>query len=158
MCWMCDHPGTTQEDFINELRRKKRKYGWTVMFVESDRTPYAYTIGLHERGLPELLVSGVAPQRAAWLLNRVAARALRGEPLTPGQRIKLIPGPLIEIVEVEQPDAHMDMAVAFYGSDFQARQLVWPDGRGRWPWAVGFEDGRRTQPVLGVRRPATYAA
>jgi hypothetical protein len=45
----------------------------------------------------------------------------------------------------------MDMAVAIEGRDIQAVQLVWADDRGRWPWAKGFDDGRRTQPVLGVR-------
>jgi hypothetical protein len=158
MCWMCDHPGSTWQDFLDELRKKMRKHGWTVLYVEIDRTPYAYTIGLHERGLPELLVTGVSPQRALWLLNHVAKKAVNGEPLTPGQRMRLVTGTLIEIVEVEQPDAHMDAAVAFYGADLRALQLVWPDGRGHWPWSAAFEDGRGTQPVLGVRRASLPAA
>jgi Domain of unknown function (DUF4262) len=151
MCWMCEHPGSTTQDLLNELRAKKLKNGWAMMYVET-RTPYAYTIGLHERGLPELLVTGLAPQRAAWLLNHVAQKAVHGAPLMPGERIRLGPGLVIEIVEVEQPGAHMNAAVAFYGSDFRAVQLVWADGRGRWPWAAAFDDGRGTQPVLGLRR------
>ena len=72
MCWMCDHPGSTIEDYLDELRSTILEHGWAVQFVESDRTPYAYTIGLHDCGLPELLVTGLPPQRAARLLNRVA--------------------------------------------------------------------------------------
>lgn len=151
MCWMCDHPGSTQQDYLDEVRATMLKHGWAVQYVESDRTPYAYTIGLSDHGLPELLATGIAPQRAVRLLNRVADDALRGEPLTPGARITVPAGPLIEIVEVEHPDAHMDMAVAFYGSELRALQLVWADRGGRWPWAASFGDGRGRQPVLGVR-------
>jgi hypothetical protein len=45
----------------------------------------------------------------------------------------------------------MGMAIAIEGSDISAVQLVWADDRGRWPWAPGFDDGHRCQPVLGVR-------
>ncbi|HEV7418927.1 MAG TPA: hypothetical protein VGO30_03680 [Mycobacterium sp.] len=42
-------------------------------------------------------------------------------------------------------------AVAIEGPDIQAVQLVRADDYGRWPWAKDFDDGRRTQPALGVR-------
>jgi hypothetical protein len=77
MCWMCDHPGSTIDDYLDELRAKILEHGWAVQYVENDRTPYAYTIGLHDHGLPELLVTGVAPRRAQRLLNRVARTATR---------------------------------------------------------------------------------
>ena len=151
MCWMCDNPGSTKRDYLDQFRATMLKHGWALQYVESDRTPYAYTIGLHDRGLPELLVTGVSPQRAARLLNRLAERAVDGEPPTRGEQIALRAGPLIEIVEVEHPDAHMDTAVAFYGSEFRALQLVWADGQGRWPWDARFGGRRGGQPVLGVR-------
>jgi hypothetical protein len=147
---MCDHPGSTKEDYLNEVRVQIDRDGWMVQYVE-DQRPYAYTIGLHERALPELLVTGVSPQRAVRMLNRVAQMATRGVPLRPGDQRQLPAGPLIEIVTVEIPDAHLNNAVAFYGPTLQALQLVWADGRGRWPWAATFGDGRGKQPVLGVR-------
>jgi hypothetical protein len=151
MCWMCDHPGSTIDDYLDELRAKMLEHGWAVQHVENDRTPYAYTIGLHDHGLPELLVTGVSPRRAQRLLNRVARNAMRDAPPTPGDRIQLPAGPLIEIVKIDHPDAHMNMAVAFQGAEFSALQLVWADGRGRWPWSAAFNDGRGRQPVLGMR-------
>ena len=54
---------------------------------ESDRTPYAYTIGLHPRGLPELLVTGMPPQRATHVLNSVAEYLVGGGKPVPGERI-----------------------------------------------------------------------
>ena len=151
MCWMCDHPEASAQDYLDVLRTKMRKNGWAVQYVESDRIPFAYTIGLHDWGLPELLVTGVSPPRASRLLNGVARDALRGLSLTPGSQIKVHAGPLIEIVDVDQPDAHMGWAIESGGPDVRARQLVWADGRGRWPWSAAFCDGRRRQPVLGVR-------
>ena len=152
MCWLCDHPDAMLDDYFDVLREKMRKDGWAVQYVE-DRIPFAYTIGLHDCGLPELLVTGVSPQRALRLLNAAAREAMRGLTLTPGEQITLGTGPLIEIVEVDHPDAHMNWAVAF-GGPIRAIQLVWADGRGRWPWGPGFCDGRTRQPVLGYRRRA----
>jgi hypothetical protein len=149
MCWICDHPESTRDDYLNELRAKILRCGWAVQYVESDRMPFAYTVGLTRDGLPELLVTDVSPRRAVRLLNGVARGA--ADPLTIGGQITIPSGPLVEVVEVEHPDAHLYMAVEIFGSDVRALQLVWADRRGRWPWAAEFNDGRATQPVLGVR-------
>ena len=120
-------------------------------YIESDRTPYAYTIGLDDWGLPELLITAVSPQRANRLLNKVAADTVGGTALLPGQQISMPDGPLLEVVKVSQPDAHLNFAVTFGGQDIRALQLVWADGHGRWPWSATFCDGRRRQQVLGIR-------
>jgi hypothetical protein len=151
MCWKCDHPNATEDDYLDELRRTMLEHGWAVQYVESDRTPIAYTVGLHDCGLPELLVTGVSPQRAMRLLNIVAKDVMRGDSLKPGQQITVRSGPLVEIVEVANPDVHMTWAVAFGGPKVRGLQLVWADGHGRWPWAAEFSDGRGRQPVLGMR-------
>jgi Domain of unknown function (DUF4262) len=113
--------------------------------------PFAYTVGLHDCALPELLITGVSAQRATRLLNTVAGNTMAGRTLTPGQKIAVQSGPLVEVLEVTNPDAHLTWAVAFGGPKVRALQLVWADGRGRWPWAAAFSDGRGRQPVLGVR-------
>ena len=124
MCWMCDHPGSTKEDYLAEVRATMLEHGWAVQFVEDDRVPFAYTVGLTGRGLPELLVTGLPPQRAARLLNRVAQTAVGGDPPTAGAQFTVRAGRRVEVVEVEHSDAHMDCAVAFYGSKLRALQLV----------------------------------
>jgi hypothetical protein len=58
---------------------------------------------------------------------------------------------LLEVVQVEHPDAHMYVAVAFYGAELRALQLVWPDDQGHRPWCAAFSNGQVRQPVLGVR-------
>lgn len=151
MCWKCDHPTATDDDYLDELRKTMLDDGWAVQYVERRRTPFAYTVGLHDCGLPELLITGVSAQRATRLLNTVASDMMGGKTLTPGQKIAVRSGPLAELVEVANPDAHMTWAVAFGGPHVRALQLVWADGKGRWPWAASFSDGRGRQPVLGVR-------
>ncbi len=151
MCWQCGNPNGTTEEYLDELRETIRINGWAVQGVEDDRRPFAYTIGLHDRGLPELLVTGLSPERAARVLNDVAGATVGGRVLDPGAHIAVGAGPLLEIVVVEHPDAHMNFAVALGGPDVRALQLVWADDRGRWPWAANWGHGRRRQPVLGVR-------
>jgi hypothetical protein len=154
MCWMCDHPGSTVEDYLAVIRGKIHRRGWTVQYVE-DRVPYAYTIGLTRHGLPEFLMTGISPQRALRLLGGIAESAAEVawnvDVPKPGARLAL-PGPtLIEVVEVEHPDAHMNAAIAICGSEVRGLQLVWADSRGHWPWSPSFNNCRGGQPVLGVR-------
>ena len=151
MCWQCDNPDKTLGDYLALLREKILTRGWVVQYVEDERRPFAYTIGLHDRGLPELLVTGLVPKRALWLLNTFARRAVAGMRTVAGDEVSLPAGTRLELVDVEHPDAHMGMAIAIEGRNISAVQLVWADGRDRWPWAAGFDNGQRCQPVLGTR-------
>lgn len=150
MCWKCDHPGSTTEEWLAAVRATVDEHGWAVQYVESERAPYAYTIGLHEHGLPELLVTGLPPHQTARLLNGVAAYLLDGGRPVPGEWISGPGGQLVLVVAVDHPDAHMNVAVAFYGRDVRALQLVWADERGHRPWCPEFSNDGVRQPVLGV--------
>lgn len=152
MCWQCDHPDATTDDYLEILRETIRGHGWAVQYVEDDRAPFAYTIGLHDVGLPELLMTGLAPLPTHRLLNSLAhAMVDDGTVYAPGMHIDYQDEFLLEVVEVEHPDAHLNFAIALCGPDVRALQLVWADSRGRWPWDGRWGYGRRRQPVLGVR-------
>jgi hypothetical protein len=71
----------------------------------------------------------------------------------PGEQIQLIDGPLIEIVEVEVPEAHLLLVGEFYDAPYRALQIVHADDRGHWPWDTGYRGIRGGQPVLGPRAP-----
>lgn len=157
MCWMCDHPGSTAADFLDVIRGKIDKRGWAVQYIEDPTMPFAYTAGLTQYLLPELLMTNVSPARAARVLNGVAEFLLDGLELWPGRQVGLPGGLLVEVVEVEHPEVHLTAAVAIHGP-IRAFQLVWADGRGRWPWAADFCDRRSRQPVLGVRKTASPGA
>jgi hypothetical protein len=154
MCWQCDNPDKTIEDYFDELRTTIRKHKWAVQYVEDDKRPFAYTIGLHAHEMPELLVTGLDPHDAAGLLNWSARHFVRGLGSSPGQQFTDPSGRGLEVVEVDHPDAHLKFAVALGGPDVRALQLVWADSRGRWPWDARWSHGRRKQPVLGVRSRA----
>jgi uncharacterized protein DUF4262 len=153
MCWLCDHPEATVYDYLRLLRKKILKYQWAVQYVEDERRPFAYTIGLHGFGFAEYLVTGVTPERAWQLLNSVADYTINEVQPKPGDTMNIAGEVDLEFVAVDQPDAHLAHAVNLYGPDVRALQLVWRDDRGHLPWCSDFDGGRGSQAVLGVRGP-----
>jgi Domain of unknown function (DUF4262) len=102
-----------------------REHGWAVQFVEDEGRPFAYAIGLHHRGLPELLMTGLPPLTANRLLNSIAHMMVDdGTVLAPAMHIDHQGEFLLEVVEVEHPDAHLKFAVARCGPRVRALQLV----------------------------------
>jgi len=153
MCWQCDNPDLTKADYLRHVLAVVAEFGWMVQGVEawSPHPPWAYTIGLSKFGLPELVATGLELPEAGRLLNTMAAHSIHAEPPEPGEHIPLIGGPEIEVVRLAEPSAHLVFAVALYGPEIEALQLVHADDAGRWPWSVDFRDGAGGQPVLGER-------
>jgi Domain of unknown function (DUF4262) len=152
MCWQCDHPEATVDDYLDELRDTIRRHRWVVQYVEDDRRPFAYTIGLHDLGLPELMITGLRAQTAYGVLN-CTARMMVDDGMVPAppMHINHHGDFLLEVVEVDHPDVHLTFAVALCGPRIRALQLVWADNRGHWPWDRGWSHGRRRQAVFGKR-------
>jgi hypothetical protein len=156
VCWMCDHPDATFDDYVDELLRPRiERFGFAVQAVGGSRVhaPFSYTVGLTALGLPEAVVTGKRPTEAADVLNDLAR-----EPALAGDHLER-DGELFEVVAVPHPEAHLHIATGLYGpASVRARQLVWADDRGRWPWERGHRGGRGGQPVLGPRAlPQTRA-
>jgi len=155
MCWMCDRPGATERDYLDHMRQLIRTYGWAVQGVERDgpHPPWAYTVGLSRHRRPELVVTGMALARATEILNVVAGRLWHDDVPAAGTQTILVNGPLVEVVTVAEPWAHLNLAVELYGRHIQGLQLVHADRQGRWPWDREYQGGRGGQPVLGPREP-----
>jgi Domain of unknown function (DUF4262) len=155
MCWICDHPGATERDYTEHMRQLIAAYGWAVQGVERDgiHPPWAYTVGLTEHQRPELVITGMGLTRATGVLNGVAAHLLHAEAPEPGTQALLLDGPLIEIVRVAVPWAHLNVAVELYGNRIRALQLVHADTRENWPWDSRYQGVRGGQPILGTREP-----
>ena len=154
MCWQCDRPESTRQDYLDHMQDLIDRFGWAVVGVEGDRIhpDWAYTLGLRLHGKPELVITGLPGPRATWLLNMLAQYVLESTVPRPGDEVLVEGGPLTEVVRVAEPAAHLDIAVEFYGPGIQALQLVYVDGRGKWPWDAGFRGHHQGgQPVLGVR-------
>ncbi len=155
MCWQCDHPGATERDYQDHMRQLIGTFGWVVQGVERDgvHPPWAYTVGLTPHRRPELVITGMGLTRATEVLNGVAAHLLHAEAPEPGTQAALRDGPLVEVVRVTAPWAHLNLAVEFYGQRIRGLQLVHADKRGRWPWDDAYQGVRGGQPVLGPREP-----
>jgi Domain of unknown function (DUF4262) len=151
MCWMCDHPGSSRADYLGYMRELMACCGWAVQGVEREgvHPPWAYTVGLTLAGRPELVVTGMPMLRAARLLSEQAEHMLHAGLPTLGEPVELIGGPVIQVVKVAEPAAHLNIAVEMFGSRIQAMQVVHADDRGHWPWETGYRGVRGGQPVLG---------
>ena len=153
MCWQCDHPAASSADYLKELRKTITKCKWAVQYVEDEKKPFAYTIGLHKRGFAEYVVTGVSPEHAMRLLNTVANYTIRKVAPKAGELMTIGGEERLEFVKVDQPDAHLNFAIAMYGPQVEALQVVWLDERGHSPWCPSFNGGSGSQPVLGKRGP-----
>lgn len=156
MCWQCDHPGATDDDYRSEIAGRIALYGHAVQGIEGDgvHPPWAYTVGLTARGDPELVVTGMGLSQASVLLNQVACLLENPGLIVPGADAIMRQGSpgefAIQVIEVIRPWAHLHVAVEFFGQDIRALQLVHADPAGRWPWEPGFASGIGPQPVLGT--------
>ena len=153
MCVFCEDPSLTHPEYLARIAGLADEHGWAVQGVERERfrPPWAYTVGLTPRGRPELLVTGMPLRRCSELLNAVAPHVLHHGPPAAGERVRLVDGPPVEFVTVENSDVHLLTALALYGPEVRGLQVVWADDRDRWPWERGFRGGRGGQPVLGPR-------
>lgn len=163
MCWVCDHPESTKTARLAYVQGMLEEHPWVVIGVDRDgyRPPYSYTVGLTEFGHPELVITGLAKDRAANVLIAAAEKVLDHGAPAAGARIKLPGKRPGEVVQVAEPSVHLGVAADLFGERVAALQLVYADVQGRWPWDKHFRDGRAGQPVLGPRgrdrRPAAEA-
>jgi len=153
MCWVCDHPRASRQDYLDYLRGKLDEQCWIVIYVQRDRyrPSFSYTVGLTELDQPELVITGLSKERAANVLIAVAEKVLDTEVPTVGARIRLPGRRPGEIVRVAEPGIHLGVAADLFDERLAAIQLVYADQRGRWPWDENFRNGRGGQPVLGPR-------
>jgi hypothetical protein len=123
--------------------------------------PWAYSIGLVEAELPELLTFGLGVRPSGRLLNLVAAALLDGESLPQGRDADLVldgvPLRLIPVPErcIDSPPDVMGQWFAYYAATRgglptpEVLQVVYADHLGRFPWTPGVSARRKfMQPVL----------
>jgi len=141
------------------IRANIAKHGRSIQAVGGTEfdTPnvqqFAYTVGNHELGLPELLI--VDTTKLSGVLNRLSEiqrdreRAFEHEELVSiGGRFPLR---IIDTGELgHRKYAHF--ARLYYDTDtVEVRQVLIPDTCGRWPDTPGCEAPYRNQPILSAR-------
>ncbi|MCU1601972.1 MAG: hypothetical protein JWO22_2681 [Frankiales bacterium] len=132
MCWMYDHPAATFDDYLQEVVRPTvARCGHAVQATDWRGRPMAYTVGLTERGEPELVVTGKPPDEAHDLLGALLAGE---EQPSLDARCDLVQGPALWALPVDKPE-RLSVAWRLY-PELTALQVVWADAFGRWPWEV----------------------
>lgn len=146
MCWLCDNPKATFDDYLDEVVRPVvDRFGFAVQATERYGTVVTHTVGLADQGRDELVVTGKPPDDAHDLLQAVLA----GEVPAHGERCDLLVGTALWAFRVVRPSA---LAVAWaLHPGARALQLVWADTRGRWPWEVHRSAQRLLCDVTAVR-------
>lgn len=141
---------------IDETRALIDRYGWSVVGVfptsAGDGAPFAYTVGLTGKQLPELVIYGLGGRVAQEILNAVARRMVdAGRPLARGERIAGVLAGGVDLVAVEMTSRIHDLAMVgrVFGSVDTAVQLCWPDVDGLFPWEPGSGVSDDVQPVCG---------
>ncbi|WP_052669021.1 DUF4262 domain-containing protein [Nitriliruptor alkaliphilus] len=142
------------------------RHGWAIQAVPDDgpgEPSFAYSIGLHERGLPELLAIGLHPEEAAWLVQQVAEVMTRagGDTLAPGDTITLDLGPSSPEVRLgtvadQWVPRYLLRAYEHYGEDrdLDVLQILLPDSNGRYEGPDVDTYVLERQPLLSeVERP-----
>lgn len=138
---------------VPDIKKKIARHGWAVTAVAGsghEHPDFAYTTGLTERSLPELIVYGLPLHLSGSLLNDMASQMVAGFGLTSGIMIHSASGEEPDIVVI-QVVTTSDMVVtdALY-TNFTALQLVWPDLDGHFPWDPQYSICEHQQPLMGV--------
>ncbi len=136
------------------------RYGWAVQGVfptEASQGPaFCYTVGLADKGLPELIVFGLPLPIGQRLMNEMAAllvaRKALGQPVFGHMPLEGWPMPF-EVVAA-RPGAARGYTTAVFarsGAQTAVSQVVWPDKLGRLPWHPDAAEAYLlAQPVLGT--------
>ena len=130
------------------------RVGHSVMGIfpdpEEKKPGFFYTVGRHQRNLPELLmIMNMAGPQGMDILNALTL----AQPFTHGQLVDLGGKWPVLIIDATNPIVHKEytrLVNAFYNThDYQVQQVLVPDPNGRFP-----PDGLkpyRDQPILGEK-------
>lgn len=127
-----------------------------VVYVAADdppgRQPFMYTIGNHERGLPELLIVGTSDPAFADVLNRLGhIQRGRGIGFADEELVSVcgrFPLRVVDAGEIGRREYATFVGI-YYDTDlFEVRQVLLPDTHGRWPDSPECDAHYRNQPIL----------
>jgi hypothetical protein len=116
-----------------------RTHGRSVIMVFDGDPPFAYTIGNWTRQLPELLVIGGCNPPIGIALNVASdLQRDRSKPFAHGEVVHLEGARFpVKFVNASVPcvkDEYTIQAGQYFGhEDYQVRQMLLPDGKGRFP-------------------------
>ena len=148
----CAGVGAAQQNIEEHVSRGK----WGVISVMGGpEASFAYTVGLHHKGLPELIMVGLYPKLAMDLLNDCATRMIEQQAAfkhgTKVEGIANMPLALIDLLDEQKHEYAIQAFNHYRHWEFGMQQLVMPDAKGVFPWEGNFDKRMEAiQPVLGA--------
>ena len=142
---------TVRESADQRLQDTIDAHGWAIVGVfpadAAEGAPFCYTVGLTDKGLPELAIYGLDLNTGGGILNGSAQRMIDCGELRGGERIDGELDGGLPLAVIDMGDTSELAAVRrFYGAILAARQIVWPDPQGRMPWE-GWSCSAAAQPI-----------
>lgn len=146
-----------------DLLGQVAEYGMAVIGVFPDPVEgamgFAYTMGMYDVGLPEVIVFGLPPDVSQPVLNDLCLPLVRagGGVLEPGERDDVFGGGVkAMLIEADEEDAAKYVtfsATVHDRASVPVMQLCWPDANGLWPWQHGCQTPYPLlgEPVLGAQ-------
>ncbi|HEX2172884.1 MAG TPA: DUF4262 domain-containing protein, partial [Dehalococcoidia bacterium] len=123
------------------IRDNIAKFGWHAQEVfptpDDPGYPFTYTIGLTDKGHPELIVFGLPGDAAHKVLIAALWKLEHGEvkegELT-DEILRRYPVVFRELPADKAAEDHTFQAAVYYGRPVRFMQIIWPDRAGRFPW------------------------
>ena len=133
-----------------------RKHGCHIVGIWDGEPRYSFSVGLWLNfGQAELVIFGLEGRDAAGVINNVRDCAAAGRGYAAGDVCDdLLVDTRVCFVEVPLRlyDKYLGTAIWFYQKSprpFPCLQMVWSDGKGRFPWESGYDLSlKQYQPVL----------
>jgi len=154
------------EQLRAQIREKIAKSGQVVQIVyvgELDRPgrqPFMYTIGNHSHGLPELLIVGTDLEVFAGVLNRLGKlQRDRKNAFADEERVSVggkFPLRIVDAGEIGRTKYASFVRLYYSTNDYEVRQVLLPDTKGRWPDTPGCDLPYAHQPVLSKLVPTRH--
>ena len=139
-CEACAQCDMGEDEFGAEIEATVKEHGHMIIMTETEkRVPMAYTVGLAEAGLPELVCFGLQPKDAD-VLNPAADLLRKGElPLDTPFKGFTKQALVFKAVPPERGVGYVNWANARIGRPVKLIQMVWPDKAGQYPWSKKFD-------------------
>jgi Domain of unknown function (DUF4262) len=134
-----------QPEVVVTLRRRIAREGWAMagVGIKKSAMTYTYTVGLQKTfAHPDLIMFGLAPPEAEGVLETIARRVKAGEPACEG--VMILGAAQVPLMPRAADAARIGLLIPpqLARGRHDYFQIVWPDGKERFPWEPGFDRRR----------------
>jgi hypothetical protein len=138
-CEGCDMCRMTMVEFLAKQTEIIRKHGHSVIGTPD----FSYTVGLSDKGLPEIICFGLDPMTSTIILNEAVkhlrAGAIKLDKPCPFCDFSNDFAAVFKKIPAELGVDYITIANQRAGHPVNLIQLVWPDRNGRFPWEKKFD-------------------